>query len=461
MLGAGGCAVAPDIHRRVADEVHGLVSREAALPERGGQTGPAGRSQRIEDVLADVVRHDHHYRLALADVALSDEQIVEARRLPLPRLFADGLIEMPVNDGRVRSYLSGGLFLRLDLVQACFYRNAVTVAEVSRTARREACRVAAARAVCGVLSSLVRLKSAMLADQQNDADGILAAEAGVEAEALFKSGQAASDRWFLWQRRCEQTVMEKQRSAARVQKARSEVRRAYPGGATEAELLRMADGFMGRLAAAPDSAASSADILERSPTVSEAKLNWFFAEMAVLDARLKRLPSVSFSLGGGDIPLRGNEGREDGHIVPMLGVSVPLIDFGDVTRGVTRARIHAAQSRERMIEAVETAQLDIESATRNREQAGQALEVARKRVDALRKRRGETRALAGTGSVPVLDLREVAWMQAEAEGALIQADEECALAVLAERAARSELLDAGMETAVTCGPGWDPEATRP
>lgn len=442
---AGGCATVPDIHLRVEQDVRAAVHAEAGRGEAGQQTGRSGQVPTIEDVLAEVVGNDHHYRLALADVRLAGVQLTDAQRQPWPRLFAEGLVEMPINHGSMDTFFSGGLYLRFDLVRALLYRNAVTIAQVSQAAGREKCRAAAAQAALDFLGKLVRLKAALQAEARNAAGDQLAAQAAAEAEALFKSGRLPSERWYVWELRRAQKDIEKQQLAARVQKARFDVLRAYRGTA-EGEILRLAASFMERLAEAKASSASPADILEKTPTVTKAKLDLFLAEVAVLEARLKRLPVVSLALAGGNIPLQGHQWQEDGAIVPMVGISLPLIDLGDIARGVKKAEIRSAQVREQMIQAVETAHLDLEAAHWSFVLAKTSVQAAQQLLDATAKRQHETRALLKTGAVSVMDLHEVAWMQADAECALDHAREEDQLALLAERAARGELLEERMES---------------
>ena len=435
-----GCATAPDIHRRVGDEVAAAVLAETGRPAESADQNGAGALPELDTILATVIRADHGYRMALAEKQAMGVEREAAGRQPWPRLVAEGSLEAPIEDGSATTRVTGGLYLRLDLLRAFLYRNATTAAEVGLAANRELCRGAALEASHGFFRRLEDLDAARRAAQNSAAALGLAEQAAAEADEMFRAGRASFDRGWTWERRRLEKEIERQRASLRLEQARREAARAYRGPVPEADLVRLAADFIGRLADETDGpAVDLADVLEKSPPVAKAKLNLFLAEMAILDARLKRLPAVSFDLGAGNIPIQGDAEQEEADWVPMLKVSMPVIDLGDVSRGVRRARIRAAQSREQMKQAVEAAHENWQAVQQNLSLAETSLRAARGFCDSVRARGDEIRAFHGAGSASALEVREVEWMQLEAETLRDQAAHEFRLAVLADRAVRGVL----------------------
>lgn len=451
----GGCATAPDIHRRVQDEVAAAVRLEAEPAAESAVEAGSGEPQALETILADVIRANPPYRLALAEGEASEVRRAAARSLPWPRLVAEGSLEVPIEDGESRTDVTGGLYLRLDLMKAFLHRNAVTAADVGCAANRELRRGTALEAALDFFHRAENLDAALRAAKRSEAALELADRASAEADAMFRAGRAAFDRGWTWERRRLEQEIERQRSAAQLDKARREVARAYAGPAPEADILRQVADYVERLAARPEEpAVDLAAILEQSPEVARAKLDLFLAEMAVLEARLKRLPGLSLDLGAGDIPIRG-ESDEEADLVPMLKISMPLIDMGDISRGVKQARIRAEQSRERMKQAVENAHENWQTVRQDLALAEVSLRAAGSFCDSMAKRRDEIRAFYGSGSASALEVHETEWMQIEAEALRDRAAHEFRLALLAARALRGDLFDEALQSALNAKTGLD------
>lgn len=442
--------MAPDIHRRVSEEVHITAVAQAEATAERQIPSALGEAATMGGLMAEVIRYDPQYRLAQADLRLAGVQLTESHRMILPRLLARGFFEMPISRSGVDTVFSGGLFLRFDLIRACLSQNFVTVAEVTQEVRLEKCRAAAAAAVLSFFNGMSQVEALLQAAEHNRASSRLTTQAALEAEAMFKAGRAASDRWQAWELRRAEKDLEQQRLAARLEKARAGAAQVYRGAtAHESALLGLTDTFLKRLAATPAApAATLAETLEKAPVVVGAKLDMFLAEVGTLEAKLKRLPAVSFDVGTGKIPVQGNGGTIEDGVVPMVGITLPLLDMGDISRGIQRAKIYADQARERMIRAVGTSRLDIESKQQDLGVAAAMLTATDRLRNTASTRRDETVALSRAGTATTLDCHEAAWMLSEAEAAVDQAQRDYRLALLAERAARGDLLDESLQKEV-------------
>lgn len=437
-----GCAVAPDLHRAVTEEVHRAaqlsIAPAAREPANGAKTGFAT----LGDLLTEVISRDYAYRLAFEEIRLAGIDLTQAQREVLPRLIARGLAQMPITDGRADVVFSGGLYLRFDLMRALLYRNGVTVAQVTRESKLEDCQSTATRACFALFSRLARLEGVRRGIRQNEAARRLTLQACQEAEALFRSGEAASDFWYRWKRRREEAIMEQHRLGERLEKAQADLEQCF-GFAVEPDGLRpLYETFVKRIATDPEvSADQTVDLLERAPAVNRAKLNLFLAEMGIIEARLKRLPTVSVDLAGGQIPIYGTDQTKQNGIVPMIGLSMPLLDMGDISRGIQRARIQADQAREQMVHAVQTSHQEMQSAVRDLDLARRSLDMARQAVEAAGARVSEARALNQTAGASAMEVHEAAWALGEAQTAAAQADQDYHLALLSQRATCGLLLD--------------------
>jgi outer membrane protein TolC len=436
-----GCAAVPELKTRVETEVREASEAAAGGTAVGGAPFQLRGRPEPEDLVCGVILGDHPYRIAVSDVRLADLQREDAKWKPWPRLVTEGWIEVPVGD-ESDTYLSGGLYLRFDLVRAILYKNAVTVAEVMQAISQQRRLDAANGAVVLFLKRAVEVEAAQRAQEHRRRAGELIARAEADGDSLFKAGKLPSHQWYIWKRRRVENEVEAEQLDIRLQKAQRELARSYRGARPLQDVLGYADRFIDGFPPVPEMAPGMMpSVLMRSPGVTGARLALFLAEVSILEARLKRLPGAHLDLGGGNIPLRGNDGTDHSGIVPAGGVSMTLYDFGEIARGVRRAELETAQARERMLQAVETARSSIESASQQRRQTQAMVDSAVKRCAAMREMESEIRALMNVGKMSVMDVHETEWMRLDAEAMLERCRNDRRLAVVEDRYARNEVLD--------------------
>ena len=441
LMQLSGC-VAPEISRRVSEEAHQAAEAQAALRYPQAPASSNHPPETLDELLLRVIQADHQYRIAASDIKLAEVQLSDARSQLLPRLFAEGQLQVPINSNGVDTFLNGGLYLRFDLMRALFRKNAITVAEVTAEAKKEKCRAAAAGSCHVLFSRLTRLEAGLRALEHNRAQRTLATQAAAEADNLFKTGRADADASHTWQRRRQEAEFRQPRLASSVERLHLELTQACGIEVPDATLVDFLDRFVEKIetASRQDIPGGLTQVLERSPAVTSAKLDLFLAEVSIAEARLQRLPRVYFSLAAGNVPVEGNVFHTEEGVVPMVGASLPLLDMGDISRAVKKARLHAEQAREQMLQAIENARIDIESSGRDLE-AARTAEVATQRLrDEAATRRGEIQALYEAGNASALTAHEASWQFLEAEAAVDEARQEYHLALLQERAAKSTLL---------------------
>jgi len=436
-----GCTSVPKIKDRVETEVRNVS--EAAAGEVVERDTPflPWRQPEPADVIDGVILGDRLYRIAIHDIRLADVRREDAKWQPWPRLIADGWIEAPVgSDSDV--YLSGGLFLRFDLVRAILYKNAVTVAEVLQAVSLQRRLDAANNAAVLFLKRAVDLKATQRAQEHQQRVCKLIDHAEADGESLFMAGKLPSNQWHTWKHRRIENEIESERLVIRQLKAEWEIAQSYRGMRSLEAVAQSADQFIERLSVNRDGTPEKMSaVLMRAPGVTDARLALFLAEVSILESRLKWLPSLKLDLGGGRIPLRGNSGREHRGIVPAGGASMTLYDFGEIARGVKRAEIETVQARERMLQAVEVARSNLETASQQTQRARAMIDSATKRCAAAERMAAEIRALMEAGKMSVMDVHETEWLRLEAEALLERCRNDYRFAVIEERAARNEVLD--------------------
>jgi outer membrane protein TolC len=431
----GGCVVVPELKTRVETEVR--TASEVAAGETGGRGHPEP-----EDLIDAVILGNRQYRIALDNIRLADVQREDAKWNPWPRLLAEGWMEIPVGDGASDTYFSGGLYLRFDLVRAILYKNAVTVAEVMKATRLQQRLDAANGAVTLFLKRAVELEAVKRAQEHRRRMGELIDVAEKDGESLFRAGKLPSPQWYDWKRRRVENGVEAERLNIRLMKAELELAQSYRGARPLQDVLGCADRFIEDFSAEHDTEQEKVSaVLMREPGVTGARLALFLSEVSILEAKLKRLPNARLDLGGGNIPLRGNDGTDHSGIVPVGGASMTLFDFGEISRGVQRAEIETAQARERMLQAVEAARVRIETALSQKRQARALAESAVKRCEAVNAMESEIRELMKAGKMSVMDVHETTWMRLEADAMLDLYREEHRLAVVEARYAHNAVLD--------------------
>ena len=442
----------PELKTRVETEVRQASETIAGETTDNGLPVQPWNQLAPGDLLDDVIRGDHLYRIAVQDIRLADIQREDAKWKPWPRLMAQGWMEIPVENESSDTYLSGGLYLRFDLVRAILYKNAVTVAEVMQSVNQQQRLDAANAATVLFLKRAIELRMihAEQEHQRRAHERIALAEA--DGESLFKAGKLPSAQWYTWKRRRVENETEAERLAVRWQKAQREMTQSYRGAQPLQGVLHYADQLINEIPASPAAADEKvSSVLMRSPRVTRARLALFLSEVSILEARLKWLPSVSLDLGGGKIPVRGDDGRGHEGVVPAVGASMTLYDFGEITRGVQRAEIETTQARERMLQAVEAAHSDLEAVGRQKQYAQAMAESAEKQCAAVQRMAAEIKALMEVGKMSVMDVHETEWMLLDAEAQRDRCRNECRLAVVEERLARNEVLDDERQTRIFWG----------
>jgi outer membrane protein TolC len=334
-------------HRSVKSYVASLSAQQSLAPA----IPPSRRSVEIAtpseftftEACARAARFDKDLASALADAAQSQLDFEQAHSVLWPRANLRTYFQIPLgsgNFGDVQKF-SGGVFLGYDFNALLFYKDETAAARATIESKSERIRVMLQQLTHDLflllsnreaLKTEVTLRSALKSE---------AWDALQTANVLARTGQIKPERIYEFQNQYEMSVRLYQESVRQLADMnRTLGDRLFVDGAENIvvtdfpELLASIDEVTP--AAKPDEVFFSALWEKRHDTkLLEAEL--YLKEMAVIDQRRKRIPRFTASVGAGSNSLTSTYTQAP--FVIQLGVYMPLIDFGDIRRGISKADI--------------------------------------------------------------------------------------------------------------------------
>jgi outer membrane protein TolC len=341
----GGCAnrIQRDIGNYVASVTLPRPSLAGPPPATAAATGPPVFT--FSQACERAAKSDPEVSRALADAGRLQIDLEQTRSLVWPRLDLRTYFQIPLSSRSIENLqlFNGGLFLRYDVEAFLFSGDSSAAARARIEEKRENIELA--------LQRLSHNLFVLLADRETLSTEV-AVRRGVQSQAsdalervhlLERAGRIKPERVFEYQYQYDtssQLYQEAVRRLAEINRVLGS-RLAIDGSqemviAGFSELLASLDGFA-PAAQLDESFFSSLWAKRHDARVAEAEL--FLKEMAVVDARRKRIPNVSASFGLGSLALSSTFNQAP--FVVQLGASMPLLDFGDIKREVGKARIES------------------------------------------------------------------------------------------------------------------------
>lgn len=259
-----------------------------------------------------------------------------------PRFTAEATVEYPIGEAFDSSRnLTGGIFVRYDLMQAFFSDDiaAVRLAEGKKTTER--INQLTKEIYYDLLSTLARIEYFDSSVLQAESAFAVAKDAQERMASIGTKRFGTPDDAL----RLEQEV-----SAWKTRLTELRGRRLL----TKNELLRTLKVQPSTSLEVTDYGAffpSPQKVLKTEPTDREhfirawhqrndvrmAELDLFVSEMNIIAAKRKRLPHVTASIGVGHINLETED--ENAALVPSFGISMPILDMGDSRRCISKAEV--------------------------------------------------------------------------------------------------------------------------
>jgi outer membrane protein TolC len=236
---------------------------------------------------------------------------------------------------------NGGVFLSYDFAALLFHADATDTARATVESKREKIRLMLQQLTHDMFLLLANRESLKTEVALRSVLKSQAWDALQTANVLARTGQIKPERVYEFQNQYGNYVRLYEQAARQLADTnRTLGDRLFVDGAENIavtdfpELLASIDGvvpvtepgedfFSGLWAKRHDTKLLEADL--------------YLKEMAVIDKRRQRIPTLSATLGAGSNSLTSN--LTQAPFVIQLGVSMPLIDFGDISREITKAKI--------------------------------------------------------------------------------------------------------------------------
>lgn len=292
----------------------------------------------------------HHELLAgrIFEIRQLGLDLGHASTLAFPRLELRGGYEYPLAGNRSGDgNFTGGLYAHLDLMRALFFRDEALIRQIKYQNAIYRAQMVVKDIIREAYMQLIELDALgeieRLRDRQLDE-----ARANLElARALQQApGADPQDVWY-WQamvmdcagKRIE--IKSKAGARSRALKRNLAIELDQPFLVTDLDQVRGL--FPGRL----HEGLLPADVWHKRTEARLSEAELVEADFAVALAERENWPKITASLGIGEIPLNGRE--ENSTVVPQVGISLPLWDFGDNALKVSKAKI-LFESKKRTLE---------------------------------------------------------------------------------------------------------------
>jgi len=345
VLLCGGCS--KKTHRSVESYVASQTIQQRLAPpiprpRSSAQTG-ASSDFTFTDVCARAAKFDKDLSSALADAAQSQVDFDQARSELWPRANVRTYFQIPLGGGNLGDVhtFNGGVFLSYDFAALLFHADATDTARATVESKREKIRLMLQQLTHDMFLLLANRESLKTEVALRSVLKSQAWDALQTANVLARTGQIKPERVYEFQNQYGNYVRLYEQAARQLADTnRTLGDRLFVDGAENIavtdfpELLASIDGvvpvtepgedfFSGLWAKRHDTKLLEADL--------------YLKEMAVIDKRRQRIPTLSATLGAGSNSLTSN--LTQAPFVIQLGVSMPLIDFGDISREITKAKI--------------------------------------------------------------------------------------------------------------------------
>jgi outer membrane protein TolC len=440
-----GCAAR--MNRSVEGYVGSAISRETApaAGQASGDTRLAGPAvftfsqacERAADNDRDVAR-------AIADASRSQVDVAQAHSRLWPRIDVRSFFQHPIGGNTVGvPAFSGGVYFRYELQQAIFSGDATALARAKVAQGRENVQMAIDRLSRDLFLQLADREALRAEAAQRRQILKQNSDAQERAHQLGHIGRLKTEQIIEFQIQYENSSRLYENTLRKLAEInRTICNQVLTDCAQDVVITDLPELIAQMDALVPESSPGTQfvqGVWSKRHDTKVAEIDLFMKEMAVVDERRKRLPTISPSIGFGSMSLSSSLSQSP--VVIQLGASMPLIDFGDIKRSISKASIDrdlARQNISLLLLKVHRELLDKSASLSDAIAARGAVESQR---NSIAKRSGSDQKLIEAGVLDPLDLLNLRVRAAESE-------------IDAARA-RSDVSKAAAEYTYACGRSLD------
>jgi outer membrane protein TolC len=294
------------------------------------------------EACARAAQFDKELSSELADAAQLQIDLQQAHSAIWPRVDTRMYFQLPFggNYGDIQKF-NGGVFFNYDLDKALFSGDATAVARAGIEAKRETIEQTLQQLTHDLFLLLANREALKTEVALRSMIKSQALDALQTANVSARAGQIKPERIYEYEYQYEINTRLYQEAVRRL----ADMNRTLGDRLFIDEAQNIVVTDFPELLASIDEVAPAKDLNEaffdalwakrHDTKLLEAQL--FMKEMAIIDQRRKRIPKISGALGAGSNSLSSSYTQAP--LVVQLGVSMPLIDFGDIKRDISKATI--------------------------------------------------------------------------------------------------------------------------
>jgi outer membrane protein TolC len=314
------------------------VNRPATTPEA---TGPAVFT--FKEACKRAANYDEDVARALADAAQLQLDVDQARSMKWPRVDVRTYFQLPLGGENLEDiqHFNGGVFFRYDFEKMFFIGDEVAAARAKLTGKQENLWL--------TLDNLSQSLFLELADRESLRNEVnrrrdmenQTSDAMTRVRLLEKNGLIKPQRVLEYQYQYETSSRLYQDALRRLAEANRALGRRLQVNENQDVVITDLPALLSSMDAVvpvsnPDSQFLR-DVWDARHDTKAAEADLFLKEMAVLDEKRRRIPSLNASVGIGSISLTSTFSQAP--VVVQLGASMPLLDFGDIKREISKATV--------------------------------------------------------------------------------------------------------------------------
>lgn len=350
----GGCAA--HVHRDVAAFVRSTMNRQMLTPEIGDVISP-GAEDRTVFTFKQAVERASHYDPDVLDALAEAQQLQldlkQAHSEIWPRIDLRTYFQIPLGGNNLQGVpvFSGGVFFRYDVQKMLFSGDLSAAAQARMDESRENLGLAIDRLAQNLLTLLSDRESLRSEVTLRRSITSQASHAREHARALERVGDARSQQVFAYEQAYDNSDRDYQDAVRRLAETNRAICTRMMMDCTEDVVISDLPHLLSSLEAITTTSRPDENLLrgvwEKRHDTRIANLDLFLKEMAVIDEKRKRIPTISPSFGLGSMSLTSTFSQAPA--VVQLGAFMPLIDFGDIKRQIDKAAIEEDKARQNII----------------------------------------------------------------------------------------------------------------
>jgi outer membrane protein TolC len=397
------------------------ISHEAApaiSPVHAGAQQAKPAEFTFSQACARAAQNDHDLASAMADVDRSQVEVAQAQSKIWPRVEFKGYYQQPIGGGTQGvPPFSGGVYFRYDLQQAIFVGDATAVARAKVAQNRENIKMKADRISQDLFTQLAdrEAQRVEVAQRRRILDQTTAAQE--RAREMGRLGRLKTEQIFEYQLQYESSSQLYQTAVRKLAEINRTICDQLLTDCTQEVMVTDLPQLISQMDALLPEPNPDMQFLQsvwnarHDSKAAEADL--FMKEMAVIDEKRKRLPTLNPSIGFGNMSL--NSSLSQAPAVFQFSASMPLYDFGDIKRSVAKASIDRELARQNILLLLHKIEHELSDKSSSLSEAIAIRDAVESQRNTITKKSESSQKLIEAGVIDPLDLLNLRVRAAESE----------------------------------------------